>query len=379
MNLVCAGPIKTMAAKSIPGFTDLENGWSGRAPLGWDTSDPTPVARAAVALLSDLFPATSGSMVMVDGGFHAARLRHRGDRPAGARAERAGDRSRYSVSRDLRARPVERARAGRRRLRYRMHGAGRRLAQRRDRRGDRRPAALPDGDGQRPQHVVDRGHLVAGDGRGVLTVGDGQQRVQRDRGGQQRRRRRRRAGRAADGLLQHHPPHLLPGAVGAAGDVQRGQRPGRPAHRGVQHLVRLGQSERRMPGVAAVRPPLAVARAPGRDRCAGNTTSAPASSAGDGQLAADAAARACHPGRAAATRPDHPRAAAAAAPPSRRSASPDREVRSRRRSRRSRRGPRRGARSRRWRTARRRRSRRPATRQPTGPAWWRRAGCRLKT
>ena len=71
VNLVCAGPIKTMAAKSIPGFSDLENGWSGRAPLGWDTSDPTPVARAAVALLSDLFPATSGSMVMVDGGFHA--------------------------------------------------------------------------------------------------------------------------------------------------------------------------------------------------------------------------------------------------------------------------------------------------------------------
>ena len=71
VNLVCAGPIKTMAAKSIPGFGDLEAGWTGRAPLGWDTSDPTPVARACVALLSDLFPATSGSMVMVDGGFHA--------------------------------------------------------------------------------------------------------------------------------------------------------------------------------------------------------------------------------------------------------------------------------------------------------------------
>lgn len=71
VNLVSAGPIRTMAAKSIPGFQGLENGWSGRAPLGWDTSDPTPVARACVALLSDLFPATSGSMVMVDGGFHA--------------------------------------------------------------------------------------------------------------------------------------------------------------------------------------------------------------------------------------------------------------------------------------------------------------------
>ena len=71
VNLVAAGPIRTMAAKSIPGFGDLENAWTDRAPLGWDTSDPTPVARAAVALLSDLFPATSGSMVMVDGGFHA--------------------------------------------------------------------------------------------------------------------------------------------------------------------------------------------------------------------------------------------------------------------------------------------------------------------
>ena len=71
VNLVSAGPVRTMAAKSIPGFGDLEDAWTDRAPLGWDTSDPTPVARAAVALLSDWFPATSGSMVMVDGGFHA--------------------------------------------------------------------------------------------------------------------------------------------------------------------------------------------------------------------------------------------------------------------------------------------------------------------
>ncbi|GGL93624.1 enoyl-ACP reductase FabI [Nakamurella endophytica] len=71
VNLVSAGPIRTMAAKSIPGFADLENGWASRAPLGWDTSDPTPVAQAACALLSDWFPATTGSMVMVDGGFHA--------------------------------------------------------------------------------------------------------------------------------------------------------------------------------------------------------------------------------------------------------------------------------------------------------------------
>ena len=71
VNLVAAGPVKTMAARSIPGFADLESGWTKRAPLGWDTTDPSPVAKAACALLSDWFPATSGSMVMVDGGFHA--------------------------------------------------------------------------------------------------------------------------------------------------------------------------------------------------------------------------------------------------------------------------------------------------------------------
>jgi enoyl ACP reductase len=71
VNLVSAGPIRTMAAKSIPGFSGLEDAWTKRAPLGWDTSDPSPVAKAVVALLSDWFPATSGSMVMVDGGFHS--------------------------------------------------------------------------------------------------------------------------------------------------------------------------------------------------------------------------------------------------------------------------------------------------------------------
>lgn len=71
VNLISAGPIKTIAARSIPGFGSLEAAWSQRAPLGWDTSDPTPVAKACVALFSDLFPATTGSMIMVDGGFSA--------------------------------------------------------------------------------------------------------------------------------------------------------------------------------------------------------------------------------------------------------------------------------------------------------------------
>jgi enoyl-[acyl-carrier protein] reductase I len=71
VNLVCAGPIRTMAAKSIPGFEKFEEVWQARAPLGWDVGDPEPTAKACVALLSDWFPATTGEMVHVDGGFNA--------------------------------------------------------------------------------------------------------------------------------------------------------------------------------------------------------------------------------------------------------------------------------------------------------------------
>ncbi|TCP50853.1 enoyl-[acyl-carrier-protein] reductase [NADH] [Tamaricihabitans halophyticus] len=71
VNLVSAGPVRTMAAKSIPGFEVVEDSWGERAPLGWDVNDPTPVAKSVCALLSDWLPATTGSMVMVDGGVHA--------------------------------------------------------------------------------------------------------------------------------------------------------------------------------------------------------------------------------------------------------------------------------------------------------------------
>jgi enoyl ACP reductase len=71
VNLVAAGPIRTMAAKSIPGFDAFEEVWAQRAPLGWDIRDPEPVARACVALLSDWFPMTTGEMLHVDGGVHA--------------------------------------------------------------------------------------------------------------------------------------------------------------------------------------------------------------------------------------------------------------------------------------------------------------------
>ncbi len=71
VNLVAAGPIRTMAAKSIPGFDDFEAVWSTRAPLTWNLDDPEPAARACVALLSDWFPATTGEIIHVDGGVHS--------------------------------------------------------------------------------------------------------------------------------------------------------------------------------------------------------------------------------------------------------------------------------------------------------------------
>ncbi|MFI6848479.1 enoyl-ACP reductase FabI [Kitasatospora sp. NBC_00085] len=71
VNLVSAGPIGSMAAKSIPGFGDLAATWDARSPLKWDLSDPEPAGRGVVALLSDWFPKTTGEIVHVDGGLHA--------------------------------------------------------------------------------------------------------------------------------------------------------------------------------------------------------------------------------------------------------------------------------------------------------------------
>jgi meromycolic acid enoyl-[acyl-carrier-protein] reductase len=71
VNLVSAGPLKTLAAKAIPGFEELESMWSDRSPLGWDEKDTLPTAKSVVGLLSDFFPATTGEIVHVDGGYHA--------------------------------------------------------------------------------------------------------------------------------------------------------------------------------------------------------------------------------------------------------------------------------------------------------------------
>jgi enoyl-[acyl-carrier protein] reductase I len=71
VNAVSAGPLSTVAAKSIPGFARFDEVWDERSPLRWDTSDPDPVARMVCVLLSDWARMTSGEIVHVDGGFHA--------------------------------------------------------------------------------------------------------------------------------------------------------------------------------------------------------------------------------------------------------------------------------------------------------------------
>src|SRR3954463_5874498 len=71
VNLVAAGPIRTMAAKSIPGFAVFEDTWSKAAPLGWDLYDQAAAGKACCALMSDWFPATTGEIIHVDGGYHA--------------------------------------------------------------------------------------------------------------------------------------------------------------------------------------------------------------------------------------------------------------------------------------------------------------------
>jgi enoyl-[acyl-carrier protein] reductase I len=71
VNAVSAGPLATVAAKSIPGFDAFHRVWGERAPLPWDDTNPEPVARMVCVLLSDWAPMTTGEVVHVDGGFHA--------------------------------------------------------------------------------------------------------------------------------------------------------------------------------------------------------------------------------------------------------------------------------------------------------------------
>ena len=71
VNTVSAGPVRTMAGKSIPGFDQIADKWLNRAPLGWSFTDATPVGQMVCFLLSDWAPMTSGELIHVDGGYHA--------------------------------------------------------------------------------------------------------------------------------------------------------------------------------------------------------------------------------------------------------------------------------------------------------------------
>ena len=71
VNLVSAGPLATLAARGIPGFTDLATAWEKQAPLPWDVEDPAPVAETINFLLSDASRAITAEIIHVDGGFHA--------------------------------------------------------------------------------------------------------------------------------------------------------------------------------------------------------------------------------------------------------------------------------------------------------------------
>jgi meromycolic acid enoyl-[acyl-carrier-protein] reductase len=69
-NLIAAGPVHTIAGKGIPGFVEFEDHFGERSPLGWNNYSGEPVGRACVGLFSDLFPATTGEIIHVDGGRH---------------------------------------------------------------------------------------------------------------------------------------------------------------------------------------------------------------------------------------------------------------------------------------------------------------------
>jgi enoyl ACP reductase len=71
VNTVSAGPMRTLAGKSIPGFNQIADVWASRAPLAWDIDDATPVGQMVCLLLSDWTSMTTGELIHVDGGFHA--------------------------------------------------------------------------------------------------------------------------------------------------------------------------------------------------------------------------------------------------------------------------------------------------------------------
>jgi enoyl ACP reductase len=86
VNLISAGPLETVAASGIPGFRELADRWESQAPLGWDVTDPVPVAETALFLLSDLSRRITGEILHVDGGYHAMGAPVGNGQPVGATA-----------------------------------------------------------------------------------------------------------------------------------------------------------------------------------------------------------------------------------------------------------------------------------------------------
>ena len=69
VNAISAGPIKTLAASGISGFSTILNVYRDRAPLR-RTVETGEVGEAAAFLLSDAAKAITGEVLMVDSGFH---------------------------------------------------------------------------------------------------------------------------------------------------------------------------------------------------------------------------------------------------------------------------------------------------------------------
>ncbi|HVT47508.1 MAG TPA: enoyl-ACP reductase [Vicinamibacterales bacterium] len=73
VNAISAGPIKTLAASGISGFSSILQTYRDRAPLR-RTVDAAEVADAAVFLLGPAGRAVTGEVLLVDGGYHAMGL-----------------------------------------------------------------------------------------------------------------------------------------------------------------------------------------------------------------------------------------------------------------------------------------------------------------
>ena len=71
VNAISPGPIRTVAARSIPGFFDMYNNFSEHSFMKKNI-DGEDVAGTAVYLASDLSKLVTGMVIFVDGGFHAA-------------------------------------------------------------------------------------------------------------------------------------------------------------------------------------------------------------------------------------------------------------------------------------------------------------------